>query len=283
MNVARLTDTDAFLERAGPFLLEREPLNNLLLGIAGTIRADDGLYPERSFWVVAAGDRVVGAALRTPPYNLVLSAMATAAAEALAGAVATERLPGAVGLRPGVDAFASRRSRTRRLLREQGVYALERVEDVPRPGRGRPAERRDRDLLVAWWRAFTEEALHEGEPGAGHEEQAVDTRLGADYAGIRVWEEAGEAVSFAGWGGPTPNGIRIGPVYTPPELRGRGYATALVAELSQLLLDRGRRFCFLYTDLANPTANAIYRRIGYVQVGESAEYRFGTHWANPRP
>jgi predicted GNAT family acetyltransferase len=64
-------------------------------------------------------------------------------------------------------------------------------------------------------------------------------------------------------------------VYTPPQLRGRGYATSLVAELSRALLDAGRRFCFLYTDLANPTSNAIYERIGYVKVAEAAMVAFG--------
>jgi predicted GNAT family acetyltransferase len=66
----------------------------------------------------------------------------------------------------------------------------------------------------------------------------------------------------------------VGPVYTPPELRGRGYATTLVAELSRWLLGRGNRFCFLYTDLANPTSNAIYARIGYRRVCDALEYRF---------
>jgi predicted GNAT family acetyltransferase len=83
-------------------------------------------------------------------------------------------------------------------------------------------------------------------------------------------------VSASGWGGPTPNGIRVGPVYTPPGLRGRGYATALVAELSQTLLDAGRSFVFLYTDLANPTSNAIYERIGYVKLCESAMIAFSS-------
>ena len=87
-------------------------------------------------------------------------------------------------------------------------------------------------------------------------------------------------MSLAGWGGRTPNGIRVGPVYTPLELRGRGYATALTAELSRQLLDGrlfdgGRRFCFLYTDLDNPTSNAIYERIGYRRIAESAEIVFG--------
>ena len=91
--------------------------------------------------------------------------------------------------------------------------------------------------------------------------------------------DEGEVVSICGYGSPTPNGVRIGPVYTPPELRGHGYATALTAELSQRLLDGrlyegGRRFCFLYTDLANPTSNAIYERIGYRRIAEAAEVVF---------
>jgi predicted GNAT family acetyltransferase len=81
-------------------------------------------------------------------------------------------------------------------------------------------------------------------------------------------------VAMSGHSGPTPNGVRIGPVYTPPGERGRGYATNLVATQSQWLLNHGLRFCFLYTDLSNPISNSIYERIGYRQVAESAEYSF---------
>jgi predicted GNAT family acetyltransferase len=122
--------------------------------------------------------------------------------------------------------------------------------------------------------AFGLEVLDEDDPGRVEARDIVDQRLDADHAGFLLWEVAGVAVAVSGWGGPTPNGIRIGPVYTPPELRGRGYGTALVADLSQKLLDRGRRFCFLYTDLANPTSNALYERIGYVRVCESAMVAF---------
>ena len=79
---------------------------------------------------------------------------------------------------------------------------------------------------------------------------------------------------MCGVGGPTPNGIRIGPVYTPPEFRGRGYASACVAAASQLQLDAGRRFCFLFADLSNPTSNHIYQEIGYEPVGDVDRYVF---------
>ena len=87
-----------------------------------------------------------------------------------------------------------------------------------------------------------------------------------------LWEDGGVPVSLAGFSGPTPTGIRVGPVYTPPSHRRRGYATTLVADLSQWLLGQGYRACFLYTDRSNPTSNHIYETIGYRQVGEAVEY-----------
>ena len=93
-------------------------------------------------------------------------------------------------------------------------------------------------------------------------------------AALWLWEGEGEPVTLVGAGGDTPNGIRIGPVYTPPPHRGRGYASNLTAAVSQTLLDEGRRFCFLYTNLANGTANRIYQAIGYEPVTDAVMIRF---------
>jgi predicted GNAT family acetyltransferase len=91
---------------------------------------------------------------------------------------------------------------------------------------------------------------------------------------FRLWESDGAVVSMTGTHEAPPIGARIGPVYTPPELRGHGYATALVAAASQEQLDAGRPACYLHTDLANPTSNAIYQRIGYDWVCEAVDLRF---------
>ena len=270
MNVGRIDGVQAFLDRAGPFLLRDEPRNNLILGIADTIASTD-LYDDPCFWIVEEGD-VVAAALRTPPHNLILAHGGDAAAvAALREALRAEELPGVVGTVPAVEWFA--RGRESRVAMAQGVFALERVADVPSaPGSPRPATADDRELVLAWMRAFQDEALSSGGPGI--DERNVDLRLAGGARGLWLWEDGGAPVSLAGWGGRTPNGIRVGPVYTPPELRGRGYATTLVADLSRWLLDEGRRFCSLYTDLANRTSNAIYERIGYVRIAESRELAF---------
>ena len=159
----------------------------------------------------------------------------------------------------------------------QGVFSLERVRPVPQAsGRARPAERGDRALILEWLETFTAEALPEETFDREQTERGVSRRLeaGDGDAGIWLWEDGGHAVALAAYGGPTPDGIRLGPVYTPAEHRRRGYATGLVAAVSSWLLEHGRRRCYLYTDLANPTSNGIYRRIGYEQVAESAEYGY---------
>ena len=279
MTVRLIDAAAAFLDEAGPLLLEHEARNNLILGIAGTIVASPDRYREKRFWLVTDGGEPVAAALRTPPYNLVLARPRhDAALEALAAGIG-EDLPGVAGARPEVDEFAQLWSGTHaiepRVLRGMGVYALEKVQPVPAaPGAARVATGEDEPLLLEWMEAFGVEVLEEGDPGRTEAQAAVEHRLRGGDGGFLLWEDAGTPVSVAGWGGPTPNGIRIGPVYTPPPLRGRGYATALVAELSQKLLDEGRSFCFLFTDLANPTSNAIYERIGYVRICEAAMIGF---------
>jgi predicted GNAT family acetyltransferase len=285
MEAVRLDDAAAFLAEAEPLLLAEEARHNLILGIAGTIRDSPGRYPLRSFWLVRDGGEVAAAALRTPPYNLVLARpRSSPALAALAEAVAGEEIPGVTGTEPEVHEFAELWSRhsgvAGRVNMRQGVYALDEVEPLPQvPGSARVATNDDYELGLRWWVAFGDEVLHEGGPGREDAEQNVRHKLSSPTGGFLLWEDDGKPVSLAGWGGPTPNGIRIGPVYTPPELRGHGYATALTAELSQRLLDGrlyegGRRFCFLYTDLANPTSNAIYERIGYRRVAEAAEVVF---------
>jgi hypothetical protein len=285
MHAERLKDAADFLTEAGPLLLADEARHNLILGVAGTIRDSPDVYPLRSLWLVRKEGRPVAAAIRTPPYNLILARPESPLAlEALADGIA-EELPGVNGCVPEADAFAEiwagRTGARARTNMRQGVYALEQVQPLRTvPGSARVATLDDRDLVLRWWIAFGEEVLHEGGPGRENAEAMVGHRLAARGRGFLLWEEGGNVVSLAGWGGATPNGIRIGPVYTPPDLRGHGYATALTGELSQRLLDGdlfdgGRRFCFLYTDLANPTSNAIYERIGYVRAAESAEILFG--------
>lgn len=283
LSVVRAADPDAFLAVAGEFLGRREAEHNLLFGICSAVRAMPGVFGPglQAFWTVRdASGTVVGAGLRTPPHNAVLSmADDPAAVDALADALRDEPLPGVVGPKAEAARFSSRWSAlagsAARVEIAERIFRLERLVPPSRPASGswRVVQERDRGLLALWLVAFSDEAT----PGAPplDDPLAIADRWIAGIGRVGyAWEDGGEVVSLVGAGGETPNGIRIGPVYTPPERRGRGYATSLTAAATQDQLDRGRRFVFLFTDLANPTSNRIYRSIGFEPVCDVDQYRF---------
>jgi predicted GNAT family acetyltransferase len=274
LTVRRWSTVQDFLSAARDFLAAREAEHCLLFGIAAVIAAHPEVYADPRFWTVHDADRVVGAALRTPPHNLVLSQFDDPRfVAALADDVlASDDLPGAMGptgvVRQLADAWASHAGPTGRTpVRkvQERIHRLDRVvAPRPAPGQFREAAERDRAILSAWWDAFSIEAIPESP--RGDPDEAADRMLRRIGRTAYIWDDADEPVAFACLSGPTPRGIRVGPVYTPPALRGRGYASNLVAACSTLALAEGRTFCFLFTDLANPTSNKIYQSIGYVPV-----------------
>jgi len=272
VDVVQMADAAEFLDRAEPLLLAEEARHNLILGLAGTLRDHPELYPDVALWLVVDAGVPVGAALRTRPFNLVLARGSDEAVALLATSI-DETLPGVVGALPEVDRFVAARGVRAKPRARQGIYALSAVKP-PRPASGRPraAARADRPLLLDWWRAFSIEALGDASPDDERLARTVDHKLSA--GGIELWEDEGRSVSAVGFGRPTPTGVGISRVYTPPEFRGRGYASALTAHVSSAQLAAGRRFCFLYTNLANPTSNKIYLAIGYERVCDSVEYAF---------
>jgi len=281
VDVRRLSNPEEFLAVAGPLLLEDEARHNLILGLAGTLRDRPGYYPEFDLWVVERSGEVVLAALRTPPFDLVLAQPADERAlAALATALVRDGddLPGVVAATPEADLFAqvweTCRETKRRRRRAQRIYRLTELRPViGATGSAHVATAEDRPLLLRWTEAFAVEAHASVPSPVSDAQRLVDERLAGAESGFLLWED-GAPVSMAGWGGPTPNGIRIGPVYTPPERRAQGYGTAVTAALSSQQLAAGRRFCFLYTDLANPTSNKIYMDIGYEPVCDAVEYAF---------
>jgi uncharacterized protein len=285
MRARVVADPLEFLEVAGPLLLADEARHNLILGLAGTLRDRPGFYEEFRLWVVEDDGRALAAALQTPPYNLVLARPTRdEALEPLADAIAADgvHLPGVVAALPEADRFSDawERSRgvTRRQRRAQRIYRVRRVHPPAGvPGAARVATTEDRTLLLDWVAAFANEA-HGDTPAPGDDDPGrhVDARLSDASAGFLLWEDDGQPVSLAGWGGPTPNGMRVGPVYTPPARRSRGYGSAVTAAVSSQHLAAGRSFCFLYTDLANPTSNKIYVEIGYEPVCDSVDYAFAS-------
>jgi uncharacterized protein len=283
MQVERSPDVQTFLSRVGDFLAEREAEHNLILGICSSVSRgfDYGEDPPYLGHVEHNG-RVVMAAVRTPPFGPVLSLVDNADALDLIAEdlkVVYDHLPGVLGPTDAAQSFVawweSKVGQTRRLLRQERIYRCAELVAAPEvPGRMRMAGEDDKELLLEWMNAFNAEALPEEAAELKiNQEHFIRRRFSDPDAGFYLWIDD-EPVSLAGYGGRTPNGSRVAPVYTPPRLRRRGYATALVGQLTKRLLEEGRQYCFLFTDLSNPTSNSIYQKVGYQPVMDVDQYAF---------
>ena len=267
MEIRRHTDPLAYQALVTPLLLADEARFNLELAVLGRVARGEAETDEPLLLSVHDGGVLAGAAIRTPPWRLLAAAVPTAAMPALAEAAG--EVPGVLGSREGTEAFANATGVPWHVERRQGVYRLETlVEPRPTTGRLRHADAdREPDLIHGWIVAFCDEARL---PYSERHRDLVQAREGRLF----LWEDEGRPVSLVGVGGHTPNGARVGPVYTPRELRGRGYASAATAAVTRRLLDGGCSYTFLYTDLANPTSNRIYRALGYEQVADVQEVAF---------
>jgi uncharacterized protein len=278
MEVRRFDEIEPFLALVGPWMWADPARNNLPLGICGTIRRHPAVYPRFHLWAVLDGGEAVAAAVMTEPFNVVVAEPASAAAlDALAAAVRRSGapVPGILANVPWAERFARVWHRPTQVLMRQGVYALRTVRDVaPTAGSSRVATVADTELVRPWLLAFAREALPQHPEDAQRIDRTLALRLGGDGSeGFWLWEDEGRPVSLSGHS-TIDGGSRIGPVYTPPEHRGRGYATSLVAAQTRWLLERDAGPCFLYTDLTNPTSNAIYERIGYDRICDAEEVTF---------
>jgi GNAT superfamily N-acetyltransferase len=227
------------------------------------------------WWAGGAAPAVQAAFLQTPPREMLITALPAGAAAPLAQALADRGAgpPGVNGAEPDATAFA----RAWSLISGQSFAVHERhrlhrlgslVPPDPAPdGIARLAGAADRDVVRSFSDAFADDV---SQPRQSH--QLTDDRLEA--GGIMLWEVAGEPVSMAGVSDPAGGVARVGPVYTPKDRRGRGYGGAVTAAITQLALARGATSVILYTDLANPTSNALYARLGYRPAEDQVILRF---------
>lgn len=287
MDIVRFREAQAFLDVTFGLLSAEVVRNQVLLGVAAMAADQPHVYPDYEAFVVFDGGVPVVAAAQTAPYNFIMSHGGNqGAVRLLSSAIAGSGLevPGILGNLPLIGEFVRAWDRltgtTSMEVLRQGVFSLEHVEDlVVTPGQMRDATKDDRTMLIEWWDAFNAEALPDDAHGARSSSVAerVDLRLDPERGqGVSLWVADDRVVSMSGYSSPVADSVRIGPVYTPPDLRGRGFATALVAGQSRRFLAEGQDRCLLHTDLANPTSNAIYERIGYRKVAEAAEYRFAS-------
>ncbi|MBW4611192.1 MAG: GNAT family N-acetyltransferase [Hassallia sp. WJT32-NPBG1] len=277
MKVHRYQDANQFYDRVKDYLLRDEALHKVQLALCHSLIHNPESFDEKPLLatVEAEGD-ILAVAMRTPSRNLLLSKVQDVGAiKAMAQDlhVTENSLPGVNAPNAEAKAFAetwrSLTSQSYEMKMALRAFQLKQVQKISSSvGQLRQATERDRQLLIDWFEAFVVQALG---IAATNTERAVERHLqrGTAY----LWEDE-TPVSMACNVGITPNGAAISVVYTPPEHRRKGYGSSCVAALSQILLSRGHKYCFLFTDLANPTSNHIYQAIGYQSVGDLYDYSF---------
>ena len=287
MKLIKSADPDLFLADVKEHLLLHEAENNLPLGIMANLIA--GEYLDQSPYLAQVVDQgeIMLVVMRTPPYpvllsfnelppdqkitNLVIEDLWKEFGDKLSGMTASKDL-----VSHFTDAWQEISGKIAILKTPLRIYKLERVSPVSGvSGSMRPAQDDDEGLLLDWIKGFYQDSMMDI-PDPERIQRQAEKYLTSDplLRGMMIWEDGIQPVSMAGYAGPTLNGIRVGAVYTPPAQRNKGFASACVAGLSQYLLDLGFQFCFLFTDLMNPTSNHIYQQIGYQAVSDVDTFEF---------
>jgi predicted GNAT family acetyltransferase len=281
LRVTRFDDPAAFKARAFARLLEDEAQNCVIFGVLARLteaalrRKDES--PPLMLAVEDVDGCVVSVGTMTSPFPIVLSPSPAPAAAAMGEWIVRNAIPlgGVTGEAATAQAFAAAWSRctggATRSDTRLGVYQIEQTIP-PRAVEGsfRQALTSDMDALLPFAQMFFREIR---EPLA---EANLYLGRAIDEERLFVWcDPPDRIVSMAAFAGPTPSGVRVNFVCTPPALRGRGYASNCVAALTTRLLQTpGRTRVFLFTDLSNPTSNRIYQAIGYRYLGEQHKILF---------
>lgn len=273
MDISIFHEPPEFLVAADDFLSAESFSCDVIAKVTRAMASSSATPSPRGTWALARDQsRVVGAAMLNLPWNLFVSAMSADAATAIADtldhtldrALDADSVPGVTGVSDAATAFADRwaslRGVTPRLVGERQVYVLDSLVR-PKPVAGVPRRFRPDEVAIAaeWLGAFHDEAVPD--------DPAIDT---LEVATARIaasetwaWTIDDRPCSLAACA-VEPRGVaRIGPVYTPPEHRGKGLAGGVVAAATQAALDDGATAVMLYADTANATSNALYQRLGF--------------------
>jgi len=268
-------------------LMGNEAQNLLILGnlITGFEGKETFGWRDTANWImatVADGCQISLVALMTPPFGITLYAINNkinhdAVKILVEGLIANNiPVPGVVTEKSLAEAFTtaycSAKSLTHHITMSQRIYELTTVNpNIPKIGRFRPAKEQDLSFLPYWIVDF--------HSNAGSTTQISDDieqyKHHIDSGRLHMLEDiSGTVVSMTKITREMVSAAGVALVYTPPYFRGHGYASSVVAQISQLWLDKGFTRCVLYTDLANPTSNSIYQKIGYVPICDSLEITF---------
>ena len=281
MEVHFYPDPYAFNKVVKPFLMKHPVKNNLIIGILENISKDANTYSgiPPILAVVSHNNEIVLVSSRTPPWNSILSYTENLDAVdffAIELSKKDPETPGILGPKLAIQRFLKRWMELKKVKVELGmnerIYKLSEVNpDMLGNHEFISANRKHKSIVKKWGYEFVTEAMPET-PLDQIERSLKRAMTHLKEGKIFLLLEEGKPVSMAR-SIPTAFCGRLNYVYTPPELRRKGFATECVAKLSQKLLEE-HDYCVLFTDLANPTSNSIYQKIGYRPVMDVDLYKF---------
>ncbi len=264
-------DLRGFPAAAEAWLLRDPVLNTLPITIFNRLRLGDVTGGTAVGWLGSDDGSVLGVALQAPPYPVVFGDIPPDAIPPLAEALAGRPVSGVTGPLDRGDAFVAAWHRPVAARMPQRLYRLGTLRAVPAAGSARMAVAADLPIVARWYQAFTEEA----EPAALGGDPAWHIRPRIERNEMVLWQISGRPVAMAAFSRPESDISRLGPVYTPPGRRGRGYGSAVTRAATVAALARGAGEVLLFTDLANPTSNHIYQELGYRPVADYVAVWFG--------
>lgn len=287
LTCVQYTDVSSFYEAVYDVLMQAEAQNMVLLGnlIIGYEGKDKTAWRDPAGWVMATVQdegAILLTALMTPPHNITLYAtdnrVDPRAIRCLIAGLEGHKIPGVTTELRLAEAFAREYTALHggqvTIQMSQRIYELTAVNpEVPTLGKLRLLTEDDMHFFPYWCEAFGA-ATQYGEQMMHIPEEAAPYLYRIAGRKSYILEDEGVPVSMAGFTRIMQTAIGVALVYTPPYYRRRGYASACVAQLSQMALDQGFERCGLYTDLANPTSNSIYQKIGYTAVCDSLMLSF---------
>jgi GNAT superfamily N-acetyltransferase len=285
MKVLFYEDIHKFYHFAAPFLLKHEVINSLPLSILNSLKENIYKYgKEQPLMLSLVEDGIIKLiSLMTPPHDLIISYTTDLNnIETLVEELSKRfvYLPGILSFKKAADKFAElwceRNSLESKLLRRERIYKLVEVSKETLGDRHfSVATKSYESTVLEWAREMMTEALSEvTEEDIVRNITNLKFEFEHDTSRIYLLFDDTEPVSMARKAGKAPHGNAVNLVYTPPKLRRRGYATECVSKLSKLLLEEGNDYCFLFTDLSNPTSNSIYQKIGYHPIIDENHYKF---------
>ena len=282
------TDVEDFYTTYYRFLEQYEAENNLIFGILETLRTNIQAYdPIAAPEMIAIFDNtdIVLVSLRTPPYNQIISYTENQSSIPVLIDFLIENgvdIPGILGFKDGAllfaDIWTKKLKKAKVLNMNERIYKLDEVNpQTLGDNQFELATEENIDLLINYAQKFNHEVFANlpNNQVERHQKQIVQIMQNwVSEKVVYVLKINNRIVSIAKASRDTPNGKAINLVYTPPKFRRKGYATEIVAKLCQSILNEGKKYCFLFTDLANPTSNKIYMNIGFKPILDVDEYRF---------